>query len=170
MIASRRSWKHSATWGTPSRNGSPIRAGVIAAFLGSPVDASTGTTWFHPSGITSLAETDLTYTRTTLGGNGSKRSPAPRRRVGADRVVVGHTDLGGNLDILASLRGTQQLLLDLYDAPDEVERLAGRSPRYGSATTTSSTGWWLPPTAARRVGRRSGRRAGATCCRVISPT
>ena len=37
--------------------------GIIAAFLGSPVDASTGTTWFHPSGIASLAETDLAYTR-----------------------------------------------------------------------------------------------------------
>ena len=35
--------------------------GVIAAFLGSPVDASTGTTWFHPSGLTSLARTDLAY-------------------------------------------------------------------------------------------------------------
>ena len=46
-----------------------------------------------------------------------------------DHVSVGHTDLGGNLDILASLRTTQQLLFDLYDAPDEVARLAGETTR-----------------------------------------
>jgi hypothetical protein len=100
--------------------------GVIAAFLGSPVDASTGTTWFHPSGIASLVETDLTYTPDNPWW---QRVEAVTRAAVArwsDRVVVGHTDLGGNLDILASLRGTQQLLLDLYDAPDEVERLLGQ--------------------------------------------
>ncbi len=40
-----------------------------------------------------------------------------------DKVSVAHTDLGGNLDILASFRTTEQLLLDLYDAPEEVVRL-----------------------------------------------
>jgi 5-methyltetrahydrofolate--homocysteine methyltransferase len=36
------------------------------------------------------------------------------------RYVVGMTDLGGNLDIVASLRGTQELLTDLYDYPEQV--------------------------------------------------
>jgi len=36
------------------------------------------------------------------------------------QMSVGFTDLGGNLDILASLRGTELLLLDLHDAPSEV--------------------------------------------------
>ena len=87
-----------------------------------------------------------------------------------DRVVIGHTDLGGNLDILASLRDTQQLLLDLYDAPDEVDRLARQiTPlwlRYYDefhrlvAATNRGTSCWA----------RCGRRARATCCRAISPT
>jgi len=34
--------------------------------------------------------------------------------------IVGISDLGGNLDILASLRGTWDLLTDLYDYPDMV--------------------------------------------------
>ncbi|MDR2569524.1 MAG: hypothetical protein LBD23_04395 [Oscillospiraceae bacterium] len=34
--------------------------------------------------------------------------------------MVGISDLGGNLDILASLRNTQDLLADLYDEPDMV--------------------------------------------------
>jgi len=34
--------------------------------------------------------------------------------------LVGMTDLGGNLDIIASLRGTMNLLTDMLDHPDEV--------------------------------------------------
>jgi 5-methyltetrahydrofolate--homocysteine methyltransferase len=44
-------------------------------------------------------------------------------------VSVGHTDLGGNLDILASFRGSQQLSLELIDAPQEVDRLVGEITR-----------------------------------------
>lgn len=41
-----------------------------------------------------------------------------------DKVCIGHTDLGGNLDILSSFRSANQLLVELIDAPDEVLRLA----------------------------------------------
>jgi hypothetical protein len=40
------------------------------------------------------------------------------------RLAVGMTDLGGNLDILASFRGTEGLLYDVMDAPEAVERRA----------------------------------------------
>ncbi len=122
------------------------------------MDASTGTTWFHPSGITSLAETELGC---SLDNPWWQRVEAITRAGTArwgNRVVVGHTDLGGNLDILASLRGTQQLLLDLYDAPDDVERLLGQiTPlwlryydefrRLVTATNRGTAGWsplWMP--------------------------
>ena len=36
------------------------------------------------------------------------------------------TDIGGILDIVASLRGTQNLLYDLYDYPDELKEFAAR--------------------------------------------
>jgi 5-methyltetrahydrofolate--homocysteine methyltransferase len=36
--------------------------------------------------------------------------------------IVGISDLGGNFDILAALRGTQNLLLDLVDHKDEVKQ------------------------------------------------
>lgn len=36
------------------------------------------------------------------------------------------TDIGGILDIIASLRGTQELLFDLYDYPDELKEFAGK--------------------------------------------
>jgi 5-methyltetrahydrofolate--homocysteine methyltransferase len=40
-----------------------------------------------------------------------------------DRVVVGFPNLGGALDILASLRGTQNLLMDLVLDPEVVKRV-----------------------------------------------
>jgi hypothetical protein len=98
--------------------------GVVAAFLGSQPSWRPDTTWFSPlAGINGLRDVHLhfdpgnpwwqrVYTYTQLAVE----------RWG-DRLVVGLTDLGGNLDILASLRGSQNLLLDLGDAPDEVDRL-----------------------------------------------
>ena len=38
-------------------------------------------------------------------------------------VLMGMTDLGGTIDILSTFRPSEQLLVDLYDEPDEVERL-----------------------------------------------
>jgi 5-methyltetrahydrofolate--homocysteine methyltransferase len=46
-----------------------------------------------------------------------------------EQMLIGHTDLGGNLDILSSLRGAEPLLFDLSDYPDEVARLAGELTR-----------------------------------------
>ena len=40
--------------------------------------------------------------------------------------MVCNTDLGGTLDIAASLRGTEQLLMDLYDYPEEVKMLINK--------------------------------------------
>ena len=33
------------------------------------------------------------------------------------------TDIGGTVDVVASLRGTQELLFDLYDYPEEVKAM-----------------------------------------------
>jgi 5-methyltetrahydrofolate--homocysteine methyltransferase len=127
--------------------------GVVAAFLGSPVDASTGTTWFHPSGLT-LAESRLGFAPDAAWWQRVKALTQAGIDCWGGRVVVAHTDLGGNLDILASLRGTQQLLLDLYDAPQEVERLLGQITttwlRYYDAfsdlvaPTNHGTSCWAP--------------------------
>jgi 5-methyltetrahydrofolate--homocysteine methyltransferase len=44
---------------------------------------------------------------------------------GRGRFITGLTDIGGNLDVAASLRGSQRLCMDLVDSPDEVKRLTG---------------------------------------------
>ncbi len=46
-----------------------------------------------------------------------------------EQLSIGFTDLGGNLDVLAHLQGTQQLLVDLIDCPEEVDRLVGETHR-----------------------------------------
>jgi hypothetical protein len=102
--------------------------GIAAGFLGAQVRPAPGTVWFDPApdaDEVSIADLHLSYdTDNAWRQRVVALTQAAVERWG-DCVSIGHTDLGGNLDILASLRTTQQLLLDLYDAPDEVARLAG---------------------------------------------
>jgi 5-methyltetrahydrofolate--homocysteine methyltransferase len=105
--------------------------GIVAGFLGARVDYApeTNTVWFHPNEPLSIGDLELvydasnTYWQRVLG-----ITRAMVERVG-DRVTIGLTDLGGNLDILASLLTADQLLFALVDAPEEVERLAGELTR-----------------------------------------
>ena len=106
--------------------------GIAAGFLGAQVHCVPGTVWFSPH--PDREGTHIEDLHPVYGADNAwwrrvvelTRAAVERWR---DRVCVGFTDLGGNLDILASLRGTQELLTDLYDAPGEVERLAGEITR-----------------------------------------
>ncbi len=100
--------------------------GVMAAFLGSRVTWTPDTTWFWPlEGVESLSDIHPTYDPANPWW---RRVQAITRRAverWGREVLVGITDLGGNLDILASLRGTEKLLMDLTDDPANVDRLVG---------------------------------------------
>lgn len=103
--------------------------GIMAGFLGAEVHADDRTVWFSPR-----AELPIDHLRPAYNAHNPwwERIQAITRAAVArwgDRVAVGHTDLGGNLDIIASLHGTQRLLLDLYDAPEEVDRLVAAITR-----------------------------------------
>jgi 5-methyltetrahydrofolate--homocysteine methyltransferase len=108
--------------------------GVLAAFLGAQVtnSISVGTTWFHPKTIVPAREISLRF---------DPASPwwlrivdlyrtAQRRFQG--QVQLDMTDLGGNLDIASTFRPNEHLLLDLYDCPEDVTRLAWET----------HTAWW----------------------------
>ena len=97
--------------------------GVAAAFLGARLDNSSGRVWFFPPGERPLREIHFEF---------DPDNPWLQRlkaiyRAGMERwqgqVLMGMTDLGGTLDILSTFRPSEKLLLDLYDAPGEVERL-----------------------------------------------
>jgi 5-methyltetrahydrofolate--homocysteine methyltransferase len=45
------------------------------------------------------------------------------------RIVIGHVVMGGNLDILAAMRSTQALAVDLIDCPETVVQMAAALTR-----------------------------------------
>ena len=97
--------------------------GSLVACVGGVAEPRDGTVWFHPARDMPIEQLSLAY---------DGDSPVARRikditRAAADRwgdaVQIGMTDLGGNLDALSAFLPGEQLLLDLYDKPDEVRRV-----------------------------------------------
>ncbi|OPZ28603.1 MAG: hypothetical protein BWZ02_01258 [Lentisphaerae bacterium ADurb.BinA184] len=99
--------------------------GSAAAYMGAQVHSTpeTGTTWFKPA---ALLEPDRLHLRHQDGNPWHRRTAelytAARRRF-QGQVQLDMTDLGGNLDLLATFRPNEHLLYDLYDHPAEVKRL-----------------------------------------------
>ena len=99
-------------------------AGVLAAFLGAQLNQREETCWFHPLGDPEASDVSFFF------------NPENRwfKRIGdiykagherwGGQVQLGMTDLGGSLDVVASFRPGEKLLLDLYDHPGEIQRLA----------------------------------------------
>jgi hypothetical protein len=103
--------------------------GILAAFAGARLKPVPETTWFSPAVIGAAADLHVTCDwQNSWWRRVSEVTQAAVQRWGA-QLAVGITDLGGNLDIRASLRSTRQLLLDLHDSPAEIERLVGETTR-----------------------------------------
>ncbi len=105
-----------------------VGPGIMAGFLGARVHSvidPSETVWFSPAQPASISEIELDFDPANPWWvRVQELTTALVERYGPD-LVVAHTDLGGNLDILASFRDTQGLLFDMVDHPEEVERLAG---------------------------------------------
>lgn len=97
--------------------------GILAGFLGGRVNPRPDTVWFEAAERREMREIDPAL---DLEGYWWRRMVAVTEAA-CERwdglVAVSYTDLGGNLDVVASLRTTEGLLLDLVDAPEEVERV-----------------------------------------------
>ena len=96
--------------------------GIGAAFLGGEVEPAQNTVWFVQGEEKFLAAL-----------RGVTNPQEKRKAIGrafiecfAGRAQVGFTDIGGNLDIAASLRDTMALLMDCADDPDAVGELCRR--------------------------------------------
>lgn len=99
--------------------------GVAAAFMGAGWRLAEDTVWFDVEPpikdwvkrpIIKL-DTDSALWKATW-----KMTELFSKNAGED-FLVGITDLGGSMDIAASLRGSDMLLYDLYDSPDEIKAL-----------------------------------------------
>ncbi len=97
--------------------------GVLAAFLGCRMENGEDTVWFHPPETLELAELHFRLDRQNPVFQKIRELMRIATRRWNGQVQVAMTDIGGNLDVVSSFRPSQQLLLDLYDCPDEVKRL-----------------------------------------------
>ena len=105
--------------------------GALAAFLGSEYQLFKDTGWFSPP----KDENGLSWTEKPLDQIHLQFDPQnalwqrtyrlterATQRWGGE-VIIGMTDLGGNLDILASLIGSERLAVEMLDHPEEIDRL-----------------------------------------------
>lgn len=105
--------------GYPVMDFAPYGPGLLAAMLGCRLDNSTGQVWLHPC-CSDLSKLDIRY---------DPENPWSRRikdiyQAGLERwqgeVIMTLPDLGGVMDILASMIGTEQLIFALVDEPELV--------------------------------------------------
>ena len=97
--------------------------GVLATCAGARLHAVKDTTWFSPRFEGDIADLHVDPTARDEWWLRLKALTQAAVERWGQQLSVGITDLGGNLDILASLRGTQQLLFDLHDSASQLDRL-----------------------------------------------
>ena len=118
------SWQEYLGDAFPLVNFDAFGPGVLAALCdGARLDNSPGSVWFFPLEEKELRDIHVKYNPE----NQWARRIKALYRAGAQRweglVVMGMPDLGGVMDVMASLRGSENLLMDLYDCPEEIQRL-----------------------------------------------
>ena len=106
--------------------------GVLAAYMGSRHEVRDWTVWFYPAERRELADLHFTYDPENVWVRRIKDVCRAAMQRWEGMVLVGMTDLGGTLDVLSTFRPADELLLDLYDHPDEVKR----------ATWEIHQAWW----------------------------
>lgn len=97
--------------------------GIVAAFLGADVILNNGNIWFQPKEALPINKLHFVYCDNNYWLNRTKAVLIEANKRWGNSVIVGMPDLGGVFDILATFRGSQNLLLDLYDSPNEVIRV-----------------------------------------------
>jgi 5-methyltetrahydrofolate--homocysteine methyltransferase len=100
--------------------------GIVAGFLGAEVNSVTDpaeTVWFSPDRRRPIQDLHLSAAPNSPWWQRVKDITRAFSERYAGMLQVSHTDLGGNLDILASFLTTEQLLLDVVEQPEEVLRL-----------------------------------------------
>ena len=107
--------------------------GVLAGYLGADVHVTDPTVWFHPREDLPIADIRFQCSLDNPWRRHIRELSAAAAEHWQGLVQIATTDLGGNLDILSTFRPGEELLLDLYDHPDEVKRL----------TREAHDCWWL---------------------------
>ncbi len=101
--------------------------GSIAAYMGAELINGQETVWFHDIKSAELKDLKLHYDPNEKWFVRTKNLVKTAIERWEGSVLIGFTDLGGNLDILSTFRPSEKLLFDLYDFPDDVKRLTWRA-------------------------------------------
>jgi hypothetical protein len=101
--------------------------GIVAAFAGAGLQPVQDTTWFSPMSANLISDQHVVLQADDRWWQRVIRVTQAAVEAWGQQLSIGLTDLGGNLDILAHLLGTQQLLFDLIDCPEQVDRLVGET-------------------------------------------
>lgn len=108
----------------PMVNFDSFGPGVLAAMCGAKLDNSSGRVWFWPNEDKEIGDIHVKYDPENIWSKRIKDI----YRAGLERwdglVLMGFPDLGGVLDVAATFRGTENLLIDMLDEPEEVSRLS----------------------------------------------
>ena len=97
--------------------------GVLAALVGTQLKNGVDTVWFHPEKELNIEDITLNFVENNVWYQRIKDIIKACLNRGGDAVLVGMTDLGGNLDVVASFLPSGKLSLELYDHPEQVNRL-----------------------------------------------
>jgi 5-methyltetrahydrofolate--homocysteine methyltransferase len=103
--------------------------GIMAGFTGAAVNSvadPSETVWFGTVDGVDIKRLNFTYDLENAWWKRVREFTAAMVERWGGRLAVGHTDLGGNLDILASFCSTEGLLYSVIDHPEEVDRLVGQ--------------------------------------------
>lgn len=107
----------------PMVNFDAFGPGVLAAFCGARLDNASGGVWFFPKEELEIEDIHVKYDPQ----NEYVQRIKAIYRAGLEKwngsVIMGLPDLGGVMDVAATFRGSENLLMDLYDCPEEVGRL-----------------------------------------------
>ena len=101
--------------------------GVLAAFCGAKLDNSSGRVWFFPEKELPIEEISIRYDPENRWVQRIKEIYRAGLQRWQGMVLMGMPDLGGVMDVVSTFCGAENLLMALYDAPEEVLRLCGEA-------------------------------------------
>lgn len=98
--------------------------GVLSAFCSARLDNRTGSVWFFPDEEKPIDEIHITYDPNNIWVQRIKDIYRAGIRKWGNLVTMSMPDLGGVMDVVAVFRGSENLLMDLIDEPEQVLRVA----------------------------------------------
>jgi len=119
----------------------PLSHAAAPGALGAPVEMHGGHLWARPV-LRELEEHEALSLN--AAGEWVRRLEAYYRRLlalAAGRFFVGPCEVPGPADLMGALRGHQQVLLDLCDSPEAVERFAVHVARLARSFDEMVRGW-----------------------------